>query len=96
MKVPCVGGQNDGLDQLLGIFDEIHEMTGNKEKAHLGSRMVKKKNKHNWNKHNDSWVENSLAYRLYKYAKNIEDGEIEDEGFYFKIYEVIKNWIFRS
>ena len=32
-------------------------------------------------------VENSLAYRLYKYAKNIEDGEIEDEGFYFKIYE---------
>jgi phage terminase large subunit-like protein len=28
-----------------------------------------------------------LAYRLYKYAKSIEEGQIEDNGFYYKIYE---------
>ena len=32
-------------------------------------------------------VENSLAYRLYKYSKGIEEGTIKDEGFYYKIYE---------
>ena len=36
LRVPCVAGQNDGLRPApFGIFDEIHEMTGNKEKAHL-------------------------------------------------------------
>ena len=32
-------------------------------------------------------VENSLCFRLYKYAKGIEEGTIEDEGFYYKIFE---------
>ena len=89
LKVPCVGGQNDGLRPApFGIFDEIHEMTGNKEKAHLviQNGLRKRTNTIGINI-TTAGVENSLAYRLYKYAKNIEDGEIEDEGFYFKIYE---------
>ena len=89
LRVPCVAGQNDGLRPApFGIFDEIHEMTGNKEKAHLviQNGLRKRSNTIGINI-TTAGVENSLAYRLYKYAKSIEAGEIEDEGFYFKIYE---------
>ena len=89
LRVPCVAGQNDGLRPApFGIFDEIHEMTGNKEKAHLviQNGLRKRTNTIGINI-TTAGVENSLAYRLYKYAKSIEAGEIEDEGFYFKIYE---------
>ena len=89
LRVPCVAGQNDGLRPApFGIFDEIHEMTGNKEKAHLviQNGLRKRANTIGINI-TTAGVENSLAYRLYKYAKGIEAGEIEDEGFYFKIYE---------
>ena len=57
LRVPCVAGQNDGLRPApFGIFDEIHEMTGNKEKAHLVIQNgLEEKNKHNWNQHNNSW-----------------------------------------
>ena len=57
LRVPCVAGQNDGLRPApFGIFDEIHEMTGNKEKAHLSDpEWFEEKNKHNWNQHNNSW-----------------------------------------
>ena len=84
-----VAGQNDGLRPApFGIFDEIHEMTGNKEKAHLviQNGLRKRTNTIGINI-TTAGVENSLAYRLYKYAKGIEAGEIEDEGFYSKIYE---------
>ena len=89
LRVPCVAGQNDGLRPApFGIFDEIHEMTGNKEKAHLviQNGLRKRTNTIGINI-TTAGVENSLAYRLYKYAKGIEAGEIEDDGFYFKIYE---------
>ena len=89
LRVPCVAGQNDGLRPApFGIFDEIHEMTGNKEKAHLviQNGLRKRANTIGINI-TTAGVENSLAYRLYKYAKGIEAGEIEDEGFYYKIYE---------
>ena len=89
LRVPCVAGQNDGLRPApFGIFDEIHEMTGNKEKAHLviQNGLRKRSNTIGINI-TTAGVENSLAYRLYKYAKSIEAGEVEDEGFYFKIYE---------
>lgn len=89
LKVPCVAGQNDGLRPApFGIFDEIHEMTGNKEKAHLviQNGLRKRTNTIGINI-TTAGVENSLAYRLYKYAKGIEAGEIEDGGFYYKIYE---------
>ena len=35
LRVPCVAGVNDGMRPSMAIFDEVHEMTGNKERAHL-------------------------------------------------------------
>lgn len=89
LRVPCVAGQNDGLRPApFGIFDEIHEMTGNKEKAHLviQNGLRKRSNTIGINI-TTAGVENSLAYRLYKYAKQIEEGSVEDDGFYYKIFE---------
>ena len=89
MRVPCVAGVNDGLrPSPFAVFDEIHEMTGNKEKAHLviQNGLRKRTNTIGINI-TTAGVENSLAYRMYKYAKGIEEGTIKDEGFYYKIYE---------
>jgi len=88
LRVPCVAGVNDGMRPSMAVFDEVHEMTGNKERAHLviSNGLRKRKNTMGINI-TTAGVENSLAYRLYKYAKGIEQGSIEDEGFYFKIYE---------
>jgi len=89
LRVPTVGGGNDGLRPApFGIFDEIHEMVGNKEKAHLviQNGLRKRSNTIGINI-TTAGVENSLAYRMYKYAKGIEAGELEDNGFYYKIYE---------
>ena len=88
VRVPCVAGVNDGLRPSMAIFDEIHEMTGNKERAHLviSNGLRKRINTLGINI-TTAGVENSLAYRLYKYSKGIEEGTIKDEGFYFKIYE---------
>lgn len=89
LRVPTVGGGNDGLRPApFGIFDEIHEMIGNKEKAHLviQNGLRKRKNTIGINI-TTAGVENSLAYRMYKYAKSIEEGQIKDDGFYYKIYE---------
>ena len=33
LRVPCVAGVNDGMRPSMAIFDEVHEMTGNKERA---------------------------------------------------------------
>ena len=88
-RVPCVAGVNDGLrPSPFAVFDEIHEMTGKKEKAHLviQNGLRKRTNTMGINI-TTAGVENSLAYRMYKYAKGIEEGSIEDEGFYYKIYE---------
>ena len=88
-RVPCVAGVNDGLrPSPFAVFDEIHEMTGKKEKAHLviQNGLRKRTNTIGINI-TTAGVENSLAYRMYKYAKGIEEGSIEDEGFYYKIYE---------
>ena len=98
LRVPCVAGQNDGLRPApFGIFDEIHEMTGNKEKAHLviQNGLRKRTNTIGINI-TTAGVENSLAYRLYKYAKSIEAGEIEDEGFYYQnIRSRSRSWTYK-
>ncbi len=88
LRVPCVAGVNDGMRPSMAVFDEVHEMTGNKERAHLviSNGLRKRKNTMGINI-TTAGVENSLAYRLYKYAKGIEEGSIEDEGFYYKIFE---------
>ncbi len=88
LRVPCVAGVNDGMRPSMAIFDEVHEMTGNKERAHLviSNGLRKRKNTMGINI-TTAGVENSLAYRLYKYSKGIEEGTIEDEGFYYKIFE---------
>ena len=88
LRVPCVAGVNDGMRPSMAIFDEVHEMTGNKERAHLviSNGLRKRQNTMGINI-TTAGVENSLAYRLYKYAKGIDEGTIKDEGFYYKIYE---------
>ena len=89
LRVPCIAGGNDGLrPSPFAVFDEIHEMTGKKEKAHLviQNGLRKRANTIGINI-TTAGVENSLAYRLYKYGKSIQAGEIEDGGFYFKCYE---------
>jgi len=88
LRVPCVAGVNDGMRPSMAIFDEVHEMTGNKERAHLviSNGLRKRENTMGINI-STAGVENSLCFRLYKYAKGIEEGTIEDEGFYYKIFE---------
>ena len=88
VRVPCVAGVNDGMRPSMAIFDEIHEMVGNKERAHLviENGLRKRTNTLGINI-TTAGVENSMAYRMYKYAKGIEEGTEDDEGFYFKIYE---------
>ena len=82
LRVPCVAGVNDGMRPSMAIFDEVHEMTGNKERAHLviSNGLRKRQNTMGINI-TTAGVENSLAYRLYKYAKGIDEGTIKDEGY---------------
>ena len=78
LRVPCVAGVNDGMRPSIAIFDEVHEMTGNK-RAHLGILMVLKKPIVGINI-TTAGVENSLAYRFIN-IKRIEEGTIKDEDF---------------
>ena len=77
LRVPCVAGVNDGMRPSMAIFDEVHEMTGNKERAHLviSNGLRKRQNTMGINI-TTAGVENSLI-RLYKYAKGIEEGTIK-------------------
>lgn len=84
-RVAAAAGTNDGGRPTCFLADEVHEWTDRKERVHLvlSNGLSKRQNGLELNISTAGSDLESLLGKLYTYGKQVESGEIKDEGFLF-------------
>jgi len=88
-RVAAVAGTNEGQRPTCAIFDEVHELTGNKERAHLvlTNGVAKRRDAFALNISTAGSDPESLLGQMYDKGQKINRGDLDDPGFLFVWYQ---------
>jgi len=79
-RVAAVAGQQDGARPTCVVFDELHEIVGNRERVHLvlSNGTAKRKGGFTLGITTAGWDPESLLGRLYDHGLKVNAGEVDD------------------
>ena len=98
-RLPASGGRIDGKNAYCSLCDELHEwLSANQEKTWGMLRGATAVRDHplNINISTAGFEEESVERRLYDYGKKVESGEVKDETFFFRCWEMPDDWQYRD
>ncbi len=92
-RVAAVAGTSDGARPTAVVFDEVHELMGNKARVHLvlSNGTSKRKGGFTLSISTAGWDPESLLAELYDHGIKVNSGEVEDESFLFTCYQADEN-----
>ena len=93
LRVAAGGGNLDGKNISVAIFDELHEWTTAKSTTTftvLNRGMIARRQPLAFMITTAGWDQETIAYQLYDYGRKVNAGEIDDPTFFFLWYEALE------